>query len=52
LASFAVSVWILAFHLRPWLVLAGAAVVWGVISVSVWLIEKRFSLKRAKEGMQ
>jgi len=42
LASFAMFVWILAFHLRPSLLLAGAAVVWRVISISVWLIERRF----------
>jgi hypothetical protein len=52
LASFAAFVWILALHLLPWLVLTGAAVVWAGTSISVWLMEKKFSLKDFKERMQ
>lgn len=41
LVCFAVSVWALAEHIQPWLVLLIATLVWLVVSVCVWLIIKK-----------
>jgi len=48
LAAFALVIWKTIPNHSPWLVLMGASLVWGTLSMLLWQVRKRFALYRRR----